>query len=192
MIQPETTKESMKYRAFLAIYPSSEVIKLLGRVLADLKNSPLPVKWVEKQNLHLTLKFFGAQADDRIYDIEQVLENVLSGFDPFTLRLNGISLFPEDKPKIISADLDVSPELTKLKRAIDSEVSQLPFVQGDRRSFLTHITLGRISSSLSDDHKKILNKVVLNDSWDVSAVHLMESDLTGNSPNYSVLQSYQL
>jgi 2'-5' RNA ligase len=182
----------MKYRAFLAIYPSSEVIKLLGKVLSDLKNSPLPAKWVEKQNLHLTLKFFGAQADDRIYEIEQVLEDVLSEFDPFTLKLKGVSVFPEDKPKIISADLEESPELQKMKRAIDSEVSNLPFVQGDRRSFLTHITLGRVGAQLSPDHRKVLRDVVLSESWDVASVHLMESDLSGSSPNYSVLQSYQL
>jgi 2'-5' RNA ligase len=182
----------MKYRAFLAIYPSAEVIKLLSRVLADLKNSSLPVKWVEKQNLHLTLKFFGVQADDRIYEIEQVIEDVVSDYSPFVLKLKGISIFPKDNSKIISADLEESKELTKMKRAIDTEVSNLPFVQGDRRSFLTHITLGRISSPLSEDHIKVLNKVVLNDAWDVAAIHLMESDLTGKSPNYSVLQSYQL
>ncbi|MFA6391327.1 MAG: RNA 2',3'-cyclic phosphodiesterase [Patescibacteria group bacterium] len=182
----------MKYRAFLAIYPSTEIIKLLGRVLADLKGSSIPAKWVEKQNLHLTLKFFGAQADDRIYDIEQVLEDVLSDFNPFTLRLKGVSIFPEGNPKIVSADLDVSQELTKIKRTIDSEVSNLPFVQGDRRSFLTHITLGRISSQLSEDHRKLLSNIVLDDVWEVGSVHLMESDLTGASPNYSVLQSYQL
>ena len=182
----------MKYRAFLAIYPSSELLKLLGRVLNDLKGSAMPVKWVEKQNLHLTLKFFGVQADDRIYEIEKVIEEVVSDYSPFVLKLKGISIFPKDNPKIISADLEESKELLKMKRAIDSEVSNLPFVQGDRRSFLTHITLGRISAPLFEDQKKLLSSIKLNDGWEVASVHLMESDLTGKSPNYSVLQSYQL
>jgi RNA 2',3'-cyclic 3'-phosphodiesterase len=189
MIQPG---EIMKYRAFLAIYPSSEVQKLLGKVIQEFKKSSLPVRWVEKQNLHLTLKFFGMQSDERIYDIEQALEGALSDAQPFNLNMNGVSIFPDRSPRIISADLDSSPELISLKSKIDASLAVLPFVQKDRRSFLTHLTLGRITSPITEEKAKELTNFTLNGSWEVASMHLMESDLSGTSPEYSVMQSFQL
>ncbi|MBU0613238.1 RNA 2',3'-cyclic phosphodiesterase [Patescibacteria group bacterium] len=182
----------MKYRAFLAIYPSPEVMKLLGKVMQEFKNSSLPVRWVDKQNLHITLKFFGMQSDERIYEIEQTLEESLADAGPFVLKLNGVSIFPEKKPRIISADLDSTPELIKLKKDIDANLARLPFVQGDRRSFLNHITLGRILEPLAEDKKKQLLEKSMTVGWEVASMHLMDSDLSGTSPQYSVLQSFQL
>ena len=182
----------MKYRAFLAIYPSSGVIKLLGKVIQELKKSSPPVRWVDKQNLHLTLKFFGMQSDERIYEIEQLLEESLQDAKLFSLKLNGISLFPEDRPRILSVSLDPSPELVALKRKIDTTLDQLPFVQRDRRSFLTHITLGRITSPLAEDKKRQLLETPVEAGWEIASMHLMESKFTESKPEYSVMQSFQL
>lgn len=182
----------MKYRGFLAIYPSTEVAKLLGKVIQEFEKSSLPVRWVDKQSLHLTLKFFGVQSDERIYKIEQALEDSLCDAKPFSLNLNGVSVFPGRKPRIISAELDSSPELVSLKRDIDASLAQLPFVNGDRRSFLTHITLGRILSPLTEEQIKVLTNFTLTGGWEVGSIHLMESDLSDGKPQYSVMQSFQL
>lgn len=182
----------MKYRAFLAIYPSSQVIKTLESVVAQLRQGPILAKWTDKSNFHLTLKFFGSQSGERIYEIQKVIEEVLPDFKPFTLQLKSVSVFPKSNPKIISADIENSKELINLQKAIDSEVSNLSFVQGESRSFLTHITLGRIKGDINKDHIRILDSINLNENFEVSAIHLMESDLTGTRPHYSVLQSYQL
>ncbi|MGQ0538745.1 MAG: RNA 2',3'-cyclic phosphodiesterase [Gemmatimonadaceae bacterium] len=64
------------------------------------------------------------------------------------------------------------------------------------RSYTAHLTLGRIRRPLSGSDARRLEAAVRSldarFKWTVSRIDLMQSDLTGPEPHYSVLESYAL
>ena len=48
-----------RIRAFIAVPVTDEIRTLVGQLEQDLKSTAADVKWVEPQNLHITLKFLG-------------------------------------------------------------------------------------------------------------------------------------
>ena len=67
-----------------------EVLALLGR----LREGDWPVRWVHEEGLHITLKFFGEVAPERLDVIEEAIRFAGERTGPFDLRLDGIGAFP--------------------------------------------------------------------------------------------------
>ena len=55
-------------RTFIAIELSGEIKNSLAQIESHLKYSGADVKWVEKDNIHLTLKFFGEITEEKFGD----------------------------------------------------------------------------------------------------------------------------
>ena len=53
-------------RSFLAFDISEEVKKSLGSLVETIKSQSKEVKWVEPQNFHVTLKFFGNIDEEKL------------------------------------------------------------------------------------------------------------------------------
>ena len=51
------------------------------------------IKWVEEQNIHITLKFFGDTEVKRIPEISHVLENAGKRIPVFSFSLKGLGIF---------------------------------------------------------------------------------------------------
>ena len=67
-----------------------KIIALLGR----LRDGDWPVRWVHDEGLHLTLKFFGEVAPERLDVIEEAVRFAGQGTGPLDLRLDGLGAFP--------------------------------------------------------------------------------------------------
>ena len=82
-------------RAFLAVELPEPLRREVAAFQSELRSSGADVKWVEAENLHLTLKFLGKIETAQAASLKERLSAGLKGVSPFTVRLEGIGAFPK-------------------------------------------------------------------------------------------------
>ncbi|MFA5142747.1 MAG: RNA 2',3'-cyclic phosphodiesterase [Candidatus Omnitrophota bacterium] len=129
-------------RTFIAIELSEEIKDSLAQVQSHLKYAGADVKWVEKNNIHLTLKFLGEIDEKLCADVKVALDTIAKDTQPFEISLKDIGMFP----RVIWVGLDKgAKESTELAKKIDLSLSKLGF-QEETRAFTAHLTIGRVRS----------------------------------------------
>ena len=185
-------------RAFIAIELSDEIKSALSRVQSHLKYSGADVKWVERENIHLTLKFLGEITEDKAQKIGAILDGIASSSRPFELTLQDIGAFPKiEFPRVIWAGLDKGAgESTEIAKRIDDELSKIGFDR-ETRPFAAHITIGRVRSPKNKEALK--DKInTAGDLWNkvegqtVGSITLFQSTLTPNGSIYTKLHEAKL
>ncbi|MGB9792379.1 MAG: RNA 2',3'-cyclic phosphodiesterase [Thermacetogeniaceae bacterium] len=190
-----------KIRSFLAILLPGDIRKAIHQQFSSkLKKLPLDVKWVEEENYHLTLKFFGSLNAKEIQQINKILNRVIPQIEQFTLSYEGLGVFPDlANPRVIW--LGLSGEVEKLKMLhskIENELSAAGFPREEKK-FQPHLTIGRFrSNSNLEMFIKYFNELreapfssQIRD-IEVQELHLMKSVLTPAGPRYSSLAAYPL
>jgi len=129
-------------RAFLAVDLDTQVLERIGRATDHLRECISSIRWVPKENLHLTIKFLGNIEATQVTDIGAALRPRLSLFSRFTISAKGLGVFPEHgRPKILWAGL-AGKELTELAANVESCLLPLGFAP-EQRSFTPHLTIAR-------------------------------------------------
>lgn len=169
-------------RLFIAVTLPKKERQRLHRAAAPLRKADLPVRWVEPDAIHLTLKFLGEVAPDRLPRIEQAMARVAAKSKPFEIRLGGFGAFPSlRKPRIIWAGAYASPELRCLKHDLEWELASLGY-EREARAFHPHLTLGRATGEARAgdfrDLEDLVGPLEFEGSMDVRALDLIRSTLT--------------
>ena len=129
-------------RLFVAAEIDPDVIERLCRAGSRLENSLGGIRWVRRENLHLTLKFLGQVSDERIAPIGEALERALAPLPRSSVACRGLGVFPDiRRPKVLWAGLDAAP-LARLTGAVEAALAALGFAR-EAREFKPHLTLGR-------------------------------------------------
>jgi RNA 2',3'-cyclic 3'-phosphodiesterase len=124
-------------RLFTAIELPEDVQDLL----ADLEQ-PLPgAKWVDTDDLHLTLRFFGDVHGGIARELMAELDTVDS--DAFEISLMGLGVFGGDDPKVLWAGVSPCPALDALARAHERTARNAGLAP-EKRPFKAHVTLARL------------------------------------------------
>lgn len=134
-------------RAFIAIELSGNTKDTLAKIQSHLKYCGADVKWIEKDNIHLTLKFLGDITDYKSANIGTILDGIATSSKRFELTLKDIGAFPKiEFPRVIWAGLDKgAAESADIARRIDEELSKIGF-ERETRPFAAHVTIGRVRS----------------------------------------------
>ena len=187
-------------RSFIAIELPGELKLAISRLQEQLKSgSRAPVKWVNPENTHLTLKFMGGIDLAIIDDIKKALREAAQSIPAISLGAEGLGTFSNNtRVQVIwvglTGELD---KLQKLQQRIDQELSPLGFPPG-KRAFSPHLTIARLRDRASVNDRQEIGRLVektnFESSLDFSAksVNLMKSQLTREGPIYSVLDSVNL
>lgn len=61
-------------RSFIAVLLQPEIKRGIYQSTASLYQLPLDIKWVEEENYHFTLKFFGSLTQEEIEKVKTFLE----------------------------------------------------------------------------------------------------------------------
>ena len=131
-------------RLFIATPISPEVENELAQIISSLKNAGGPVKWVEPQNIHLTLKFLGDTDEKLIPQIKNIIDNIASHYEAVTTVLNFLGAFPNlSRPRVYWIDLKGGDYLGQIAAEFDDAVHVLGF-EKENRPFKSHLTLGRV------------------------------------------------
>ena len=146
----------------------------------------LGVKMVEKENLHLTLKFIGDADEGTAKRIGDALASVK--FAKFDILLSGAGAFPNEHfPRAIWIG-GKSDGAGKLAAQIEAALSFLPL---KKEKFAVHLTVARAPKSVGDiEDFLVKNKGKEICSFTADRFQLIKSRLTPVGPIYEVIKEY--
>ena len=186
-----------KIRSFIAIPLNDEIQATAARVVGRLREPAVGVKWVDADNLHLTLKFLGDVDNREIPDVCKALRKCCRDVPPFHLTIRGIGGFPDlERARVVWAGVEEEQAtLCSLAESIDEEMGSLGFKR-EFRDYQPHLTLGRLKkgSRLGDRFVKAAQgeaKTMLGHTH-VQEVHLYASYLDKQGPTYNVMDRISL
>lgn len=184
-------------RAFIAIDLPDEVKRTLSDAQEQLSPS-VPagvVRWVKPEAMHLTLRFLGKTNEQLLPSIGRAMDEALVSTPAFSLRSGRLSVFPNrNRPRtIVLTVYDEAPTpgegLIHLRSQLDAALETLR-IAPDSKPLSPHLTLGRVRR---DQSLATVPDVSVPDiAFIVSAVHLIESDLRPDGPEYTVRHTTRL
>lgn len=182
-------------RLFVAAVPPAALQRAAVARTAPLRAAGADVKWVETENLHLTLKFLGEVAAARVDPVRESLRAVGSSLHPFEVRLAGVGSFPpRGRPRVVWMGIESAGPLVALQRAVESALQPHGFAR-EARPFAAHLTLGRLRSPRGAE---LLTRVMIPlrtvdlGAWAVRGFTLMESRLSSSGPTYVPVEVFPL
>jgi RNA 2',3'-cyclic 3'-phosphodiesterase len=179
--------------AAIKIHPSPEYTRLFNELSTALRHEP--IKWVEPENMHLTLKFFGETDEAKIPVIQKALATAATQTKPFTLKIANTGLFGSRyDPKVIWFGIEKNTLLENQVKDIFSELQKCGW-EPDRQNFVPHLTIGRIrglkDKSLFQQVISRYNTIEIQEEM-VTEIILYESILRREGPLYVNLFSAKL
>lgn len=181
-------------RAFLAIDLDDDLKPKINKIIREFKQIDANIKYVDLQNLHFTLKFFGDIDTEGIDIIAEKIEKVIKDFDSFNIKIKGCGAFPnKNRIKVIWVGLDEDEILKNLHDRLDKEFHAIGFDLD--KKFSSHLTIGRMRSAKGKDKvKEILETFDDVDigTMEVNSIILKKSTLTPKGPIYEDLIEFRL
>lgn len=186
-------------RLFVALNFPEEVRFRIWTATEDLRNAGLPVRWVEAERLHVTLKFIGEVADERAPVFSAVLEEAVDGHGPLTVRLGSLGAFPSLRaPRVLWLGMETGDDLGGLQESVERAVARLG-VERDRRDFHPHVTLGRTRRRLRPPETEALLREAeagraaeYREEHRAETIELMRSRLGRGGARYSEMSSHSM
>ena len=181
-------------RAFLAIDLDDDLKPKINKIIREFKQIDANIKYVDLQNLHFTLKFFGDIDTEGIDVLAERIENVVKDFDSFNIKIKGCGAFPnKNRIKVIWVGLDEDSILKELHDKLDKQFNSVGFDLD--KKFSSHLTIGRMRSAKGKD--KVKNTIESFDnvdigSMEVTSIVLKKSTLTPAGPIYEDLIEFKL
>lgn len=196
------TNEPRSMRLFVAIDPPSSWKDALAALQDEMRQAlaadeiarNLRVRWSRPEGIHLTLKFLGNVATDRLETIRHALESAVPEAPGFSLHVAGVGTFSDGRaPRVVLATLGGdTKELHKLHERIETWLAGAR-IPRERRSFHPHLTLGRLPEGATRAQRERLVQLTslpLPSSlraFEVSEIVLMESFLGPGGSRYERL-----
>ena len=187
-------------RSFIAIELPDELKAGLAQLQDRLKESKQPsVKWVDPYSIHLTLKFLGNIAVDKIGEITKAMEKAAQEIPPFQLKAKDLGVFPNLR-RVQVAWVGINGEvdtLSQLQQRIELNLAPLGFAP-ESRPFVPHLTLARLRNQASPDERQKFGQLIAGTKLEavytieVTSINLMRSQLTREGAIYSQISSVGL
>ncbi|MBC8549561.1 MAG: RNA 2',3'-cyclic phosphodiesterase [Candidatus Brocadiales bacterium] len=186
----------MTIRVFIAIEINSEIKDKLSEYLSKLKRTGADVKWVSTENIHLTLKFIGYIEKEALINLNEIINDAVSGIEPFSISIGNIGAFPSlNKPRVVFASVqERGNNLLRIYEKLDKGVGQLG-IKKESKKYVGHITLGRVKSQKNISKLKNTLNAGLECFFGrekVTSLSLMQSKLTPTGPLYTRLNNFIL
>lgn len=178
-------------RVFVAV--DVEDPTLVGRIahVRDLfVGTGVPMKPVEEQNIHITLRFIGEVPRSVV---DSIISDVLSrvSFKPFEVSIKGVGAFPTVlRPRVIWVGVEKgAEELKRIRDEIERGLRRLG-LRPEKEEFIPHITLARLKGARNVQAViKLLQELSDLDLgvMRVESIRLKQSTLTPRGPVYRTL-----
>jgi RNA 2',3'-cyclic 3'-phosphodiesterase len=136
-------------RLFVAVPLPPAAVADCAALIDTVRAGPLggAPRWVHVPNLHLTVRFLGDTADDRVDGVSDAIDAALAGRDAFDVALSGAGSFPSGrKPRTLWLGIEHGTEaLGGLAAAVDAAVVPLGWAP-DARPYRPHLTVARMDA----------------------------------------------
>ncbi len=135
-----------RLRVFIAVEPGKAIRSRCVSLQETLARSGTEVKWVEPDNLHLTLLFLGEVDERDLLPVCRAVAAVCAELERIDLSVEGVGAFPNpSRPRTIWAGVGAgAAELIALHDALEPPLMELGCYRREERKFSPHLTLGRV------------------------------------------------
>ena len=186
-------------RVFIAIDIDEQIRKALGSLQNELQSKvdikKSDVKWVNPDNMHLTLKFLGEIKDQEAVEVCNITKEVASRHENFELDVETVGHFGGRSARVLWVGTGQnSDNLLQLQSDLEEQLASAGWPK-ETRKFSGHLTLCRVRNSkagvklaqMTEGYKDFKLGTVSADS-----VSVYQSQLTPKGPIYTVLGNYKL
>ncbi|MFC1501283.1 RNA 2',3'-cyclic phosphodiesterase [Elusimicrobiota bacterium] len=177
-------------RVFIAINLPLEVRKKIASLSKSFKLME-SAKWINEDNLHLTLKFYGELSKQELEKINTLVPKALMDINPFEISFKNFGAFPSfKKPRILWLGVSEGSEnLITIAENIEKYSAECGF-KTEERKYHPHLTVGRFKMPKPIDDKT--NTDTESFSFLCKKIDIMESILETDGPKYSITNSVKL
>jgi len=177
-------------RSFVSVDLDNEkILSQVESIISSLLSLGGDLKPVERENIHLTLKFLGDVSASKLEEVESALSQVT--FPQFSLEVRGSGAFPNLKRmNVIWVGIGEGwSQIELIFEQTEKLLHQLGFSR-ETRPFSPHITVARVKSGRKRDEIAAFLGHLTDESFgtfNVESVRLKQSVLSPSGPKYSTL-----
>lgn len=186
-----------RVRTFVGIDPGQKIRDRCVALQKNFARAGVAAKWVEPENLHLTLLFLGEVDLTTVPTLCELVQQQACQHTSFTLTIEGPGCFPTPRrPRVLWVGVGQGQqEVVALHDALEEPLLELGCYRREERQYTPHLTLGR----LQGDRQSLSLEPLLHRYSDwvggettIREVYIMASELTPEGPIYSVLSRARL
>ena len=180
-----------KLRTFVSIPVPNQIYKIQNRLVLENPNSS-NLRLIDKNNIHLTLRFIGQTPQSSISKIKEGLDLIVNNFQPFQLNIQGFGFFPNmDVPKVLWAGLSGETDiLSKLVISINDRLKPLGFDNPDKE-YTPHISLARSNNKETISNISQIMKIDYDPiPFNVKKINFISSELFPKGSVYTILSTH--
>jgi len=178
-------------RLFVAVDMPDEVVQEIARIQDIIKQEALlEGKFVDPQQVHVTLKFIGRVSTEQVPLIEKALSAIKG--EAMEAQLSSLDVFTAgNRIKIILLQI-ICPRLGYLAQKIEQALLQ--WCQAEKRPFVSHATIARIKRLENKERLlSLLRKLSVKPmQFTIDSFVLKESELSAKGPAYIDKVRYKL
>jgi 2'-5' RNA ligase len=185
-----------RIRTFIAVDLDKAVRNRTIALQETLMETGTEVKWVEPENLHVSLLFLGEVEDRQVVDVCRVVEEVAKEHPSFLMSVETAGCFPNPRrPRVLWVGVgEGTQSLCAIHDALETPLLELGY-RREERKYSPHITLGRVKSDRPT--MKLASALAQHAGWkggdiQVRELLVMGSKLTPQGPEYTVLSRAKL
>jgi 2'-5' RNA ligase len=186
------------WRLFIAIELPREIRHAIKQHITRLRSECPDVRasWTREENLHLTLKFFGDVAVNRVDTLSDALTRAATHTTQFELVVEGCGVFPpRGKPSVLWIGITpaTTPACLRFYQAVEDACANVGFKR-DEREFHPHLTIARLrhpagARDLAKLHQATEFAPV---ALKVTNSCLIRSELSSSGSRYTIVARYEL
>ena len=113
-----------------------------------LRGTRADLNFTKPEQAHLTMKFVGNTPDERVDDVEDVLDEAAKTVEPFEVELGGTGVFPSrEYVSVVWIGVQEGvEELTRLHDALEERTVERGLADEAEHDYKPHVTLARLRS----------------------------------------------
>jgi len=187
----------MATRFFLAIPLNDDVRGSVADWLRGFEG-PDVWRWTASENLHITVRFYGAVADGRIPELTRVLRDKLGGLAPFTMTLDRIEAAPPPRapargklrpPTMLWGMFSDGEPYERLTALVEEASGRFAEPSVSLKGAIPHVTIARLKNGMDASLPAVLplpKRLPLS----VAGCLLFSSRLTPSGPEYQPIADF--
>lgn len=172
-------------RLFIGIMLPDDMKNKIEILQKEIAKLPLKAKFVEKENLHITLSFLGEVQETEKMKIIKELEKICEGVKKYEIELGNLLFIPNENYFRVIAINVKSEKLIEISKLIEEKIG------GDVKP--PHLTLCRIKNVENRENVvRKMKEMKFKANFFVNSIELIESKLTREGPTYLIIHSTKL
>lgn len=206
--RPAQETVNTDWRLFIAVPIPAEVRDRIRELIDRLEPEGWPMRWIDPENAHMTLHFFGDTPPEEAAILRMALPAVVAQHSAFDLRTAGLGVFPKLKrPRVLWLGLyGPTHRMETLFNDLGDMLADMQFPI-EEKPFSPHITLGRVRNAnnapirdLPEELRRAIEEMAVEGLADpkrglpvpVEEVLLIRSHLERTGARYEIIERFPL